>query len=180
MIKIIIGVVIATIIGLVVLGAVESGQTDSGGLLADGLVVEDGETVQVSIAGEVNREGTYLIDSGSTLGDLILAAGSATGNADPSAYDVNCPIGERRSFYIAPLYDNSDICATEPIEKTCINTDDKGRLREIVSAFSDTVAQAIVDYRNANGDFQCIEELDDVKGIGPATFEKCKDLVTLR
>ena len=86
MIKIIIGVVIATIIGLVVLGAVESGQADSGGLLADGLVVEDGETVQVSIAGEVNREGTYLIDSGSTLGDLILAAGSATGNADPSAY----------------------------------------------------------------------------------------------
>ncbi len=179
MIKVIIGVVIATIIGLVVLGAVDNGMSD-GDLVSNGIVVNDGETIQVSITGEVNREGTYLIESNSTLGDLILAAGSATGNADPSAYDANLEIGTRTSFYIAPLYDNSDVCATEPIEKACINTDSKDRLREVVSAFSETVAQAIVDYRLEKGAFECIEQLDDVKGIGPATFEKCKDLVTLR
>lgn len=180
MLKIIIGVVIVTIIGLVVLGAVES-STNNNALMGSGnLVVNDGETVQVSITGEVNREGTYLIDSTSTLGDLILAAGSATGNADMNAYDANYEIGTRSSFYIAPLYDHSDVCATEPIEKVCINTASKEELRETVSAFTETVAEAIVNYRQENGLFGCIEELDDVKGIGPATFEKCKDFVTLR
>ena len=35
-------------------------------------------------------------------------------------------------------------------------------------------AQAIVDYRKANGPFKSVEELKDVKGIGAKRFEKLK------
>lgn len=40
-------------------------------------------------------------------------------------------------------------------------------------------AQRIIDYRNANGGFKSIEEIQEVKGIGPKTFEKIKDLIEL-
>jgi len=38
-------------------------------------------------------------------------------------------------------------------------------------------AQAIIDYRNQNGDFSVIEDIINVSGIGQSTFDKIKDLI---
>ncbi|XXQ68271.1 ComEA family DNA-binding protein [Neisseriaceae bacterium B1] len=40
-------------------------------------------------------------------------------------------------------------------------------------------AQAIVDYRTKNGPFKTVEELDNVKGIGPTLLEKLKPEATV-
>jgi len=40
-------------------------------------------------------------------------------------------------------------------------------------------AQAILDYRNANGAFKSVDELKDVKGIGAKRFEKLKGELTV-
>jgi competence protein ComEA len=40
-------------------------------------------------------------------------------------------------------------------------------------------AQAILDYRTANGGFKAIEELKDVKGIGAKRYEKLKADLTV-
>jgi len=40
-------------------------------------------------------------------------------------------------------------------------------------------AQRIIDYRTEHGGFKSINELEDIKGIGPATIEKIRDLVEL-
>ena len=40
-------------------------------------------------------------------------------------------------------------------------------------------AGRIIDYREANGGFKTIEEIESIKGIGPKTFEKLKDLITV-
>ena len=40
-------------------------------------------------------------------------------------------------------------------------------------------AQAILDYRSANGGFKSVEELKDVKGIGAKRFEKLKADLTV-
>ncbi len=42
-----------------------------------------------------------------------------------------------------------------------------------------TVAQRIVDFRDANGDFEAAEELMLVKGIGEKTFELIRPYVAL-
>jgi competence protein ComEA len=42
------------------------------------------------------------------------------------------------------------------------------------------IAQRIVDYREAFGDFMTIEDIQKVKGIGPATYEDLKDRITVR
>lgn len=40
-------------------------------------------------------------------------------------------------------------------------------------------AGRIIDYREQNGGFKAIEEIMNVKGIGPKTFEKLKDKITI-
>lgn len=40
-------------------------------------------------------------------------------------------------------------------------------------------AGRIIEYREANGGFKSIEEIQNVKGIGPKTFEKLRDLITI-
>jgi competence protein ComEA len=41
------------------------------------------------------------------------------------------------------------------------------------------IAQRIIDYRTVNGPFRRIEDIQNVRGIGPATFEQIKDLITV-
>ena len=48
-----------------------------------------------------------------------------------------------------------------------------------INGIGASTAQAIIDYRNENGDFTCLEDLLKVSGIGNSTFEKIKDYVTL-
>jgi len=40
-------------------------------------------------------------------------------------------------------------------------------------------AQAIIDYRRQNGPFHNISELTKVEGIGTATYEQIKQLITV-
>ena len=40
-------------------------------------------------------------------------------------------------------------------------------------------AQAIIDYRNENGDFSSPEDIMNVKGIGEHTFEAKKDMIVV-
>jgi competence protein ComEA len=42
-----------------------------------------------------------------------------------------------------------------------------------------TKAQAIIDYRTQNGPFLKVDDLEKVKGIGPATVEKLRPKVTI-
>ena len=40
-------------------------------------------------------------------------------------------------------------------------------------------AQAVIDYRNENGDFSSPEDIMNVKGIGEHTFEANKDMIVV-
>jgi len=114
-----------------------------------------------------------------TLGDLIDTAQGVTSNADEDAYDTSYQLVDGYSFYIAPKYDNTDVCSLEPISKVNINEDDAETLQEI-NGFGATVSKALVTYREANGEFTRIEDIKNVNGIGNATFEKVKNYITLR
>jgi competence protein ComEA len=41
-----------------------------------------------------------------------------------------------------------------------------------------TTAQAIVDYRNQNGPFQFIQDIQKVPGVGPTTYAGIQDYIT--
>jgi len=52
-------------------------------------------------------------------------------------------------------------------------------LLEALPGIGETRAQAIIDYRQQNGPFHNINELTKVEGIGIATYEKIKHLISV-
>lgn len=132
----------------------------------------------LTISGEVTRPGTYVLDSGAKMIDLITAAGGTTSNADSLAWNAEFQCVNKGSYYIAPIYDNSNTCSLEPIKKANINADDAETLQS-VAGFTKTVANAIVSYR-VSGSFAALEDMKNVSGVGQATYISTRDKVTLR
>jgi competence protein ComEA len=136
------------------------------------------EMLTVSVSGEVVKPGTYILELDTDLADLIDAASGVTSNADELAFDLTYLLENNQSFYIAPKYDMSDVCAIEPINKVNINTDSKETLMS-VNGFGSAISDAVIAYR-ADHQFKRIEDIKNVSGIGNATFEKIKNYITIR
>lgn len=64
-------------------------------------------------------------------------------------------------------------------EKININTASADEL-DLLPGIGPSKAQAIIDYRKKNGPFHSLVEIQNVSGIGPKTFEKLKDLITVK
>ena len=64
------------------------------------------------------------------------------------------------------------------IEKININKADIEQL-SLIKGIGSKKAQAIIDYRLANGDFTHLDELTSVKGIGDSTLQKIIPYLTL-
>ncbi|GAB3747660.1 hypothetical protein GCM10028795_10570 [Lysobacter olei] len=64
-------------------------------------------------------------------------------------------------------------------EKIDINTADVTTLDRVLLNIGPAKAQAIVDYRTANGPFRSVEQLALVKGIGLKTIEKNRERIVV-
>jgi competence protein ComEA len=60
-----------------------------------------------------------------------------------------------------------------------INTADATALAQTIDGVGPKLAVAIVDYRDSNGPFQSVDELERVKGIGAKTVEKNRNKITV-
>lgn len=81
-----------------------------------------------------------------------------------------------------PVFTYPQATAFEPVTdengKININTADKQNLMSL-PGIGEVKSQAIIDYRNENGNFETIEDITKVSGIGEKTFEKIKDLISV-
>ncbi|MDR1697676.1 MAG: helix-hairpin-helix domain-containing protein [Erysipelotrichaceae bacterium] len=171
MFKIIIAIVALTIVGIVVLLAVDPNQATPLEPLTEVSLAS------VTIEGEVMRQGSYPYKENYTLGNLINDAGGITTNADELAFFYDLALSKGTTYYIAPKYDVNDVCGDAPIVKVNVNADSATDLATI-NGISSSIASAIVSYRASNR-IDSLEELIEVKGIGSATYNKVRNYVIL-
>ena len=61
-----------------------------------------------------------------------------------------------------------------------VNTAGAQELADVLDGVGSARAEAIVEYREKYGDFESLEELMDVSGIGPAVIDANKERITFR
>jgi competence protein ComEA len=156
------------------------------------------EPIAVHIIGAVPRPGLYEFAEGARIQDAINAAGGLLASASVDAINLAALLedgqqlsipyksGEEPSITSGGDDNNSLVLpgATEQpqtsggdTERININTASLDEF-DSLPGIGPTIAQRIIDYRDENGPFQTIEDLMNVSGIGPSTFDNIKDLVT--
>ncbi len=123
--------------------------------------------VTVHVAGAVSTPGLYTLPTGTRLIDAIAAAGGALSTADMHALNLAEPIrdGARYAIPVLRATVNVNIASASELES--------------VPGISRTVAQAIVNYREASGAFTEVDQLLDVPGIGPSTLAAIRPFVSV-
>ena len=88
------------------------------------------------------------------------------------------------SLLITPVQAMAQTSANEmgiaAIEQIDLNSADAETLARSLSGVGLSKAKAIVRYREQYGHFASLEELTEVKGIGPAILERNRDRLVLR
>lgn len=147
--------------------------------------------VRVHVTGAVAVPGVYTLPAGTIVQAAIQAAGGATAQADLSQINlarrlqdgdqVMVPMVAPTGMPVGPgtLAGTPQRGApTAASAKINLNTATAADL-ETLPRIGPALAQNIVEYRNANGPFQRVEDIMLVSGIGPAIFDQIKDLVTV-
>lgn len=161
------------------------------------IVLESAPTtapLEVHVIGAVPRPGLYKFPDGARIQDAVEAAGGLLASADENALNLAAPLidgqqldvpykagSEPSSSESGPVLpqSTSEVTANELAgELININTATAAEL-DTLPGIGPTTAKKIIDYRDENGPFATIEDIQNVSGIGPATFDEIKDLITV-
>ena len=145
------------------------------------------QKIYVTVSGEVVNPGMYEMITNDRINDAIQKAGGFT----PEAYTENINLAQKLSdgqyiHIISKEYANS-------IGKNTNNSMDKSaKFYGIVNINTATVeelcqlpgigekiAKGIIKYRELTGGYECIEDIQNVEGIGPSKFNEIKYNITV-
>ena len=144
----------------------------------------------VHITGAVNKPGVYTLPPVSRIGEAIDMAGGLSTSADSSLINLAHLVEDGEQIWVPyqvqeiVVQDNVEIVSIEPTQSQLgalinINTATQTEL-ESLSGIGPVYAKAIIQYRLENGPFEKIEDIQEVKGIGPVTFEKIRSNISVR
>jgi competence protein ComEA len=136
----------------------------------------------VQAAGAVAKPGVYTVPGTARVNDLIGAAGGLAANADPDQVELAAPLTDGERVYV-PRVGESTLPPTGsssgsstghgPVD---LNRASEADL-EALPGIGPALAQAIIDHREQQGPFRSVDDLADVRGIGPAKMEQLRPLV---
>jgi len=126
---------------------------------------------------------------GSIVQDALDAAGGPTDEADLDAVNLAVELQDQQKVHLpsqgeasAPAVLSGGVSSSAEDGKAGglvnINTASAAEL-ETLPRVGPERAREIINYRETNGPFQTIEEIQNVTGIGPSTFEGLRDLITV-
>ncbi|MEU4385156.1 helix-hairpin-helix domain-containing protein [Promicromonospora sp. NPDC023805] len=151
----------------------------------------------VHVVGEVAEPGLVTVPDGARVADALEAAGGTTRKADLTAVNLARAVVDGEQLYVPRPGEQPPGAAAPGAGGPApgaggpgtggpgagdgatgatvdINTADAAAL-ETLPGIGPSIAQAIVEWRTANGQFASVDELEDVPGIGPATLAEIRD-----
>ncbi len=143
------------------------------------------EKVPVYVCGEVVNPDVYYLDETMIVKEAIELAGGFTENANKQIWNLAMTIQKGMKIEVPEVgkqidksrdsYDNS-IRDIEVLDSQYININEAS-MQELtkLSGIGPVVAQNIIDFREANGQFKSLEDIKNVPRIGQVTLEKIKD-----
>lgn len=143
-------------------------------------------TVVVHAAGAVRVPGVYTLTAGARVTDLLDAAGGPAPDADLDRLNLAAPVADGSRVYVPrvgePVPDVSGgggaTAGSAPSGPLDLNTATLEQL-DALPGIGPATAKAILDERAKRGRFRSVDDLLDVRGIGPAKFDQLRDLVTV-
>ncbi|UVS77676.1 ComE operon protein 1 [Actinokineospora sp. UTMC 2448] len=132
--------------------------------------------VTVDIQGKVKSPGVRELPTGSRVIDAITASGGPLPGTDTSALNLARRLIDGEQIHVGVTPPAVADPAKPPL--TNLNTAQVYQL-DALPGVGIVTAQRIVEYRNAHGGFTEISQLRQIEGIGPARYDKLKDLVTV-
>lgn len=141
----------------------------------------------VHVAGAVARPGVLRLEVGARVIDAVDAAGGLTSEADGTRLNLAAPVvdgervyvpatGEPMPAAIGPSGGGGGGATGEAAGPLDLNAADVEAL-DGLPGIGPATAQAIVDHREQIGRFTSVDQLLDVRGIGPAKLEELRPLV---
>ncbi|MEU2199056.1 ComEA family DNA-binding protein [Isoptericola sp. NPDC019482] len=151
-------------------------------------------TVVVHVVGEVREPGLVTVPSGARVADAVAAAGGTTRRADAAALNLARAVVDGEQIRVprpgeqvssadgAPEGAGEDGTGggSDASAGGAVNLNSAGAADlEVLPGIGPALAERIVTWRDENGPFTSVDELDEVSGIGPSVLGQVRDLVTL-
>lgn len=155
------------------------------------------EVFMIDVKGAVRYPGVYTLEEGMRIVDAIEAAGGYTEHANPTLINhaqklqdemvLYIPkLGEKLSEELETLVAGASASSTSgggggvnKSGKINLNKANESELTQLPGV-GPSKANAIIGHRTEHGNFQTIEDLKKVTGIGEKTFDQLKDLIDVK
>ncbi|MEA2352922.1 MAG: competence protein ComEA [Thermoleophilaceae bacterium] len=147
-----------------------------------------GPELMVQVAGEVARPGVYRVPAGSRVTDAVTRAGGLTHRADQAGVNLVARVQDGQQVVVPRRGAGGALAgvaagaggsaapgaASGPVSLSSATV----AQLDTLDGIGPTLAQRIVEYRQAHGGFSSIDQLRQVDGIGEKRFAALKKGVT--
>ncbi|CYX34534.1 helix-hairpin-helix domain-containing protein [Streptococcus suis] len=150
---------------------------------------EELSQLTVDVKGAVAKPGLYTLEADARVNDAVEAAGGLTSRADPKSINLAQKLSDEAVVYVASKDENISVVTSTTVSSAMpqeekntslvnLNTATEADLQTI-SGIGAKRATDIIAYREANGGFKSVDDLNNVSGIGDKTMESIRPYVTV-
>src|SRR4051794_33122929 len=136
----------------------------------------------VHAAGAVVHPGVYRVQPGARVVDVVDAAGGPAPDADVNRLNLAALVTDGSQVFVPRIGEPAPAtvggAAAAPSGPLDLNTATLEQL-DALPGVGPATAKAIIAERDRRGRFRTVDELLDVRGIGPAKLDALRDLVTV-